>query len=106
MATLISSTIHSRTPKGVFANEPFINFKTAENIRAMRDALAKIGAQLGREYDLVIGGERVKTNGTSGKITSLNPAKPAQVVGVHQKAGAEHAATAMAAALKAFDSWS
>ncbi len=103
MATLISSTIHSCTPKGVFANEPFTNFKTIENARAMRDALAKIGAQLGREYDLVIGGERVKT---SGKISSLNPAKPAQVVGVHQKAGAEHAATAMAAALKAFDSWS
>ena len=106
MATATSSTIQIRTPQGVFANEPFINFKTAENARAMRDALAKIGAELGREYDLIIGGERVKTSADSGKISSLNPAKPAQVVGVHQKAGAEHAATAMAAALLAFDSWS
>jgi 1-pyrroline-5-carboxylate dehydrogenase len=103
MATLISSTIHARTPKGVFANEPFTNFKTIENSRAMQDALAKIGAQLGREYDIVIGGDRLKT---SGKINSLNPARPAQVVGVHQKAGAEHAATAMSAALRAFDLWS
>ena len=103
MATLISSTIHSCTPKGVFANEPFTNFKTIENARAMRDALAKVGAELGREYDLVIGGDRLKT---SGKISSLNPAKPAQIVGVHQKAVGEHAETAMNAALKAFASWS
>ncbi|MGB6831484.1 MAG: aldehyde dehydrogenase family protein, partial [Terracidiphilus sp.] len=103
MATLISSMIHSCTPKGVFANEPFTNFKTIENARAMRDALAKVGAELGREYDLVIGGDRLKT---SGKISSLNPAKPAQIVGVHQKAVGEHAQTAMNAALKAFASWS
>ena len=60
-------------------------------------------AQLGREYGLIIGGERLKT---ADKIRSLNPARPAQVVGVHQKAGAEHAETAMTAALRAFDSWS
>ena len=103
MATLTSSSIQSRTPQGVFANEPFTNFKDHENARAMRDALAKVGAELGREYDLIIGGNRVKT---SGKITSLNPAKPAQIVGVHQKAGAEHAEQAMQAALEAFESWS
>ncbi len=47
-------------------------------------ALEKVAAQLGREYSLIIGGERLKT---SGKIRSINPARPAQVVGVHQKAG-------------------
>ena len=55
--------------------------------------------QLGREYALIIGGHRVKTEG---KIRSLNPARPAQVVGVHQKAGAEHAEQAMQAALRGF----
>ena len=69
----------------------------------MREALDKIGAQLGREYRLIIGGERLNT---SGKIYSLNPARPAQVVGIHQKAEAEHAETAVAAALRAFESWS
>jgi len=103
MATLISSTIHSRTPNGAFANEPFTNFKTHDNAHAMRAALAKVSAELGREYDLIIGGDRIKT---SGKINSLNPAKPAQIVGVHQKAGAEHAESAMAAALRAFETWS
>ena len=97
------SGIEVRSPQGEFVNEPFVNFAEAENARAMRAALAKVGTQLGREYDLIIGGHRERT---SGKITSLNPARPAQVVGIHQKAGAEHAQEAMDAALRAFHSWS
>jgi len=97
------SGIEVRSPQGEFVNEPFVNFAEAENARAIRAALAKVGTQLGREYDLVIGGHRERT---SGKITSLNPARPAQVVGIHQKAGAEHAQEAMDAALRAFHSWS
>ncbi len=69
----------------------------------MREALESVKSDLGREYDLVIGGRRLKTEG---KIRSLNPAHPAQVVGVHQKAGAEHTEPAMQAALRAFESWS
>src|SRR3989449_7504945 len=69
----------------------------------MRAAIEKVRAQLGREYDLVIGGKRVKT---SDKIKSLNPAKPSQVVGLHQKAGKDHVEPAMKAALQAFESWS
>jgi 1-pyrroline-5-carboxylate dehydrogenase len=104
MATAsLSTQIQPRTPQGGFANEPFVNFKSPENARAMQEALDLVGSHLGREYHLVIGGERLSTEG---KIKSFNPAKPAQVVGVHQKAGAEHAEQAMAAALKAFESWS
>jgi 1-pyrroline-5-carboxylate dehydrogenase len=101
--TPLPTRIQPRTPSGVFVNEPFVDFNSPENERAMRAALEKIGLQLGREYSLMIGGERVKTEG---KIRSLNPARPAQVVGVHQKAGAEHAGIAMAAALKAYEQWS
>jgi len=69
----------------------------------MRTALDTVAAQLGHEYGLIIGGEQLKTET---KIRSINPARPAQVVGVHQKAGAEHAETAMTAALGAFELWS
>jgi 1-pyrroline-5-carboxylate dehydrogenase len=69
----------------------------------MRSAIEKVRGQLGREYDLIIGGKRTKT---ADKIKSLNPAKPSQIVGIHQKAGAEHVEPAMQAALKAFESWS
>src|SRR5208337_4120022 len=99
----VSPRIQPRTPQGVFTNEPFTDFKDSDSARAMREALDKIAKQLGREYHLNIGGERLKT---SGKIQSLNPARPAQIVGIHQKAEAEHAETAMAAALRAFESWS
>ena len=77
--------------------------KAPENARKMKAALDLVSGQLGREYDLIIGGHRLRTEG---KIRSLNPARPAQVVGVHQKAGAEHAELAMQAALKAFETWS
>ena len=95
--------IQPRSPQGGFVNEPFIDFKAPENIRKMQAALELVAGQLGREYDLVIGGRRLKTGD---KIRSLNPARPAQIVGIHQKAGAEHAQRAMAAALSAFESWS
>ena len=101
-ATLPTS-IELRSPEGEFVNEPFVNFAAPENARAMRAALSHVETQLGREYDLIIGGHREKT---AGKITSLNPARPAQVVGIHQKAGAEHAQEAMDASLRAFHSWS
>jgi 1-pyrroline-5-carboxylate dehydrogenase len=102
-AATFSTTIQPRAPQGAFSNEPFTNFKDPANERAMREALERVGAQLGREYPLIVGGERLTT---ADKIRSLNPARPAQIVGVHQKAGAEHAETAMAAALRAFASWS
>ncbi|MGA7244047.1 MAG: aldehyde dehydrogenase family protein, partial [Terracidiphilus sp.] len=104
MATVILPTeIQPRSPKGLFHNEPFTDFKSPENARKMQVALDMVGSHLGQEYDLIIGGHRLRTED---KIKSLNPARPAQVVGVHQKAGAEHAEKAMTAALDAFETWS
>jgi 1-pyrroline-5-carboxylate dehydrogenase len=104
MATVtLPTSIQPRAPQGSFRNEPFIDFKHPDQARAMRAALERVAGHLGREYELVIGGERFKTDG---KIQSLNPARPAQVVGIHQKAGAEHAEQAMRAALLAFETWS
>jgi 1-pyrroline-5-carboxylate dehydrogenase len=103
MATAeISTVILPRSPQGEFHNEPFVDFSKHENAHAMKDALVRIGDLLGHEYELVIGSEHLRT---SGKIESRNPAKPDQIVGIHQKAGAEHAEKAMQAALKAFEVW-
>ena len=104
MATVTLPTeIQPRSPQGEFRNEPFTDFKNPENARKMQAALDLVASHLGHEYDLIIGGHRLKTDG---KIKSFNPARPAQVVGVHQKAGAEHAEKAMQAALDAFETWS
>jgi 1-pyrroline-5-carboxylate dehydrogenase len=85
-----------------FANEPFLDFSREENARKMRDAIAQVRAQFGREYEMVIGGQRLRT---AGKIRSINPAHPSEVVGVHQEAGPEHAEAAIAAAWQAFERW-
>jgi 1-pyrroline-5-carboxylate dehydrogenase len=92
-----------RLHEGPFVNEPLVDFTKDENARRMRAAIEKVCGQLGREYDLIIGGKRIRT---SDKIKSINPAKPSQVVGLHQKAGKEHVEPAMQAALEAFASWS
>ncbi len=85
-----------RLHEGPFKNETFVDFTKEENVRKMRSAIEKVRGQLGREYDLIIGGKRIKT---SDKIRSINPAKPSEVVGVHQKAGKDHVEPAVQAAL-------
>src|SRR5215469_3255358 len=103
MAT-VEASVHAqgRVHEGPFVNEPMVDFNRDENVRKMRSAIEKVRGQLGREYDLIIGGRRVKTED---KIKSLNPARPTQVVGIHQKAGIEHVEPAMEAARRAFRSW-
>src|ERR1700728_1790356 len=86
-----------------FANEPFVDFTKPENKRRMEQAIADLQDELGHEYDIIIGGKHIKTEG---KILSFNPAHPAQVIGVHQRAVAEHVEGAMQAAQAAFLSWS
>src|SRR5918998_1078068 len=41
-----------------FRNESFTDFSKEENARAMREAVERVKSELGREYPLVIGGER------------------------------------------------
>ena len=77
-------TQSSQSHSGPFINEPFYDFRQEENARKMRAAIERVRGQLGREYDLIIGGQRIKT---TDKIKSLNPSRPSQIVGLHQKAG-------------------
>ena len=71
-----------RLHEGAFKNESFVDFTKEDNVRKMRSAIEKVRGQLGREYDLIIGGKRLKT---SAKIRSINPAKPSEVVGTITK---------------------
>ena len=85
-----------------FSNEPFTDFSKEENARQMREAIEKVRGELGREYPLVIGGERIKTEG---KFESLNPAKKAEVVGRFQKATKDLASRAVETAHETFKTW-
>ena len=86
-----------------FRNEPYTDFTVPENRRRMEEALAKVRGLLGREYDILIGGERIRTGE---KLTSTNPARPAEIVGVHQKATPELAKRAVETAYSNFSAWS
>jgi 1-pyrroline-5-carboxylate dehydrogenase len=85
-----------------FRNEPFTDFSREENARQMREAVEKVKGELGREYPLVIGGERVKTDS---KFESINPAKKTEVVGRFQKATPDLARRAVETAAETFKTW-
>ena len=99
MSTIVGSPTLSLPD---FRNEPVINFAKAEDRAAMQDALRKVRGELGREYDLLIAGERVKTGDL---LRSLNPSHPEEVVGVHHKATPELARRAIESAFEYFPTW-
>ncbi|MGH9447342.1 MAG: L-glutamate gamma-semialdehyde dehydrogenase, partial [Terriglobia bacterium] len=89
---------------GEFTNEPLSDFKgNAKHRAGMEEALKAVKDELGREYGLVIAGERIIA---PEKFTSTNPAQPDQTVGVFSKASKELAEKAIQAADAAFASWS
>ncbi len=85
-----------------FRNEPFTDFTNEENAQAMREAIQMVKDHLGREYPLVIGGERIASEG---KLDSFNPADRTQLVGRFNKATKELAARAVESADEAFKTW-
>jgi 1-pyrroline-5-carboxylate dehydrogenase len=96
------ATAEVKVQRGEFTNEPFTDFIKPENRTAMLAALAKVKSEFGREYPLVIGGERITT---TEKTQSTNPSRPDEVVGIFQKATVEHGNRAVEEANKAFETW-
>jgi len=86
-----------------FRNEAYTDFSIPANRQRMEKALAKVRGQLGREYDIVIAGERIRTED---KLKSVNPARPDEIVGIHQKATPELANRAVETAHRNFTAWS
>ena len=85
-----------------YKHEPLTDFSRQENVKAFLEGLKKVQGYLGREYDLVIGGKRVKTNK---KIVSINPADKKEVVGYVSQGDTKLADEAINAAYQTFQSW-
>jgi 1-pyrroline-5-carboxylate dehydrogenase len=85
-----------------FKNEPVLDFTEASNRDAQREALERIHSQLGREYDLIIGAERLKSPET---FTSINPASKSEIIGIFQSGTPVQANRAVEAAYETFPSW-
>lgn len=96
--------VHPTDPvtPAVFVNEPHADFSREEARTDMYAALDEVRGQLGRHYPLVIGGREVDTRRV---ITSVNPARPAEVLGTVASASPTEADAAVAAAAAAFPAW-
>jgi 1-pyrroline-5-carboxylate dehydrogenase len=69
-----------------FENEPFTDFTREENASQMRAAIEKVRTELGREYPVIIGSEKIVLNA---KFESINPAKKTEVVGIFSDADSD-----------------
>lgn len=85
-----------------FRNEPFTDFSMKENRKAFEAALDTVRSQLGREYDLIIGGKHIKTEQ---KVNSINPSHTKEVVGIVSEADEKLAEQAMQTAVDTFAWW-
>ncbi|SFI59765.1 L-glutamate gamma-semialdehyde dehydrogenase [Thermoflavimicrobium dichotomicum] len=85
-----------------FKNEPFTDFSKEENRQAFQAALNKVRSELGKEYDIIIGGEHIKTDR---KVKSINPSNLDEVIGIVNEADKELTEKAMQVAVKTFETW-
>lgn len=85
-----------------YKHEPFTDFSIEENKRQMEEALKKVEGYLGKEYPLIINGERVTTEE---KLVSVNPANKEEVIGYVSKANKDLAERAMQVADQTFETW-
>lgn len=87
-----------------FKNEPFTDFSLPENAAAMREALEKVKGELGREYPVVIGSEKIRLEE---KFKSYNPANKSEVVGVFSEVDADTSLVdkAVEVATHTFEMW-
>jgi 1-pyrroline-5-carboxylate dehydrogenase len=88
--------------RGEFKNEALADFGNPEVAAAMEKALDKVSANLGKDYPLIVGGERITTDQ---KLKSIDPSDPSQVVGTVSKATREIAEKAIATARETFETW-
>src|SRR3954469_5906352 len=91
----------SSLPK--FTNEPYADFSKPAIRELAQKALAKVRKELGKEYDILISGERRRSTST---LTSVNPAHPSEIIGIHQMASEDDAREVIETASAYFPTWS
>ena len=87
-----------------FVNEAYRDFSLPGHKAAMEAALVQVRSELGKVYDLWIGGKPEK--GGPDKLLSFNPSLPSELIGTHQKANPEQAERAVEEAFAYFPTWS
>jgi 1-pyrroline-5-carboxylate dehydrogenase len=95
-----ASTLEERLQE--YRPESYHDFSDPEVAERMREAIAQVAGELGREYPARVGGEDVRLEATR---TSTDPSRPDRVVGVFPAGGQALADRAIDAANAAFATW-
>jgi len=96
--------MHTKLSLDEFRNEPFTDFSKPENKAAMLAALDKVRGELGREFPIVINGEKITL---TSKFESRSPSDKEQVVAVFSEGDADTSLVnkAVDSASEAFKTW-
>lgn len=85
-----------------FVNEPNTDFSNPDEVAKLKAAIDKVRNELGKEYPVIINGERIFTED---KIVSINPGKKEEVVGYVSKTNVDMAEKAIQHAVETFETW-
>ncbi|MFB5660389.1 L-glutamate gamma-semialdehyde dehydrogenase [Alteribacillus sp. HJP-4] len=85
-----------------YRHEPFTDFTKEENRQVFQEALNKVENTLGKNYPLIVGGERIFTDE---KMNSVNPANKEEIIGAVSKSNTTIIDQAFDAAEKAYQKW-
>ncbi|HUR60541.1 MAG TPA: L-glutamate gamma-semialdehyde dehydrogenase, partial [Opitutaceae bacterium] len=95
-------TPNASVPTLAFRNVPNSDYSQADVREKQRSALDRVTASLGKKWPLVLGGKKLLT---AELVASVNPARPAQIIGHWSRATIDDADAALAVARKAFPGW-
>ena len=85
-----------------FKNEKLTDFSKKENLDKQKQALDKVRKSLGKTYEIIIGGKKIKTNS---KLNSYNPSNKKEIVCSFYKGTADLVDKAVETANKKFKEW-
>lgn len=85
-----------------FRNEKITDFSKANNVKLQKEEIVKVRKKLGKTYELIIGGKKIKTEKT---FNSYNPSNKNELIATFYKGNAELANKAISEAEKAFNTW-
>ena len=85
-----------------YKTEPLLDFTKSENIDIYQQHIKNFESHLGKHYDLIIDGKRIKTDVV---YTSVNPADKKEIIGTISQATQQEVNLALNTALKRFETW-
>lgn len=88
--------------KKEFKNEPVLNFAIPANDKRQKDALKVVRKKLGKKYEIIVGGKKIKTDKL---LHSYNPSNQDEVIASFYKGDIAIVEKAVETAAKTFETW-